>query len=211
MEISTHQLCPARFYLTWLPQKIGNAAFAFMWSGMEVNVILICACIPTWSLLWRLPNRRRFLCRLFLKNLGFGGALIVGLYIYACGALLFWPSSVLRSLLTYSGFWQHLCSGLLRRSCSRVLTTSMLLIRFIHSGRILLSRFSLCSSQFRSITYLYLKHQTTISDNWLLNALKIVPKSRACGSVMSLAEWEYGGQEAHIVIFSNYAISSRPR
>lgn len=39
--------------------------------------------------------------RAFLKNLGFAGALIVGLYIDACGALLFWPASVLRSLPTY--------------------------------------------------------------------------------------------------------------
>lgn len=39
--------------------------------------------------------------RAFLKNLGFAGALIVGLYIYACGALLFWPASVFRSLPTY--------------------------------------------------------------------------------------------------------------
>ncbi|EED17200.1 glucose/galactose transporter, putative [Talaromyces stipitatus ATCC 10500] len=39
--------------------------------------------------------------RIFLKKLGFAGTLIAGLYIYACGALLFWPSAVLGSLPTF--------------------------------------------------------------------------------------------------------------
>ncbi|EED18918.1 conserved hypothetical protein [Talaromyces stipitatus ATCC 10500] len=42
-----------------------------------------------------------FLGRLFLNKLGFADALIAGLYIYACGALLFWPSAVLGSLPTF--------------------------------------------------------------------------------------------------------------
>lgn len=39
--------------------------------------------------------------RVFLKYLGFAGSLIAGLYIHACGALLFWPSAVLGSTLTF--------------------------------------------------------------------------------------------------------------
>lgn len=39
--------------------------------------------------------------RMFLKKLGFAGTLIAGLYIYACGALIFWPSAVRGSLPTF--------------------------------------------------------------------------------------------------------------
>lgn len=39
--------------------------------------------------------------RMFLKKLGYAGALIAGLYIYACGALIFWPSAVRGSLPTF--------------------------------------------------------------------------------------------------------------
>ncbi|EED18124.1 conserved hypothetical protein [Talaromyces stipitatus ATCC 10500] len=41
------------------------------------------------------------LARLFLKRLGFAGAIIGALYIYACGVLTFWPSAVLASLPTF--------------------------------------------------------------------------------------------------------------
>lgn len=36
--------------------------------------------------------------RMFLKKLGFAGTLIAGLYIYACGALIFWLSAARGSL-----------------------------------------------------------------------------------------------------------------
>lgn len=39
--------------------------------------------------------------RLLLKRVGFAGTIIAGLYIYACGALLFWPSAILGSLPTF--------------------------------------------------------------------------------------------------------------
>ncbi|QGA21903.1 hypothetical protein EYB26_009617 [Talaromyces marneffei] len=39
--------------------------------------------------------------RPLLKKLGFAGTLIAGLYIYACGALIFWPSAVRGSLPTF--------------------------------------------------------------------------------------------------------------
>ena len=38
---------------------------------------------------------------MFLKKLGFARTLIAGLYIYACGVLIFWPSAVRGSLPTF--------------------------------------------------------------------------------------------------------------
>lgn len=50
---------------------------------------------------WKLHGRGILLGRIFLKKLGFAGTLIAGLYIYACGALIFWPSAVRGSLPTF--------------------------------------------------------------------------------------------------------------
>lgn len=41
------------------------------------------------------------LARKFLKKTGFAGSFIAGLYIYACGAFVFWPSATLLSLPTF--------------------------------------------------------------------------------------------------------------